>query len=51
MSSMIASVSSSMRNAGGRPLPTSDSTPTAKAMSVAVGIAQPRRVGSPLTSR
>ncbi len=43
MSSMMASVSSSMRSAGGTPRPVSDSTPTANAMSVAVGIAQPRR--------
>ena len=41
MSSAMASVSSSMRStAGTRGM--RDSTPTAKAMSVAVGIAQPR---------
>ena len=51
MSSMIASVSSSMRSDAGMPLPTSASTPTAKAMSVAVGMAQPWRVtGSVLTA-
>src|SRR5438309_11950563 len=49
---MMASVSSSMRSAAGTLRPMSDSTPTAKAISVAVGIAQPRRVaGSPLARR
>ena len=43
MSSMIASASSSMRSAAGTRLPSSASTPTAKAMSVAVGTAHPFR--------
>ena len=52
MSSMIASVSSSMRSAAGTPRPMSESTPTAKAMSVAVGMAQPWRVaGSVLRTK
>jgi len=47
----MASVSNSRRSAGGT-RPMSESTPTAKAMSVAVGIAQPRRApGSLLMSR
>src|SRR6267143_2588515 len=52
MSSMMASVSSNIRSAGGTCLPMRDRTPTAKAISVAVGIAQPRRAaGSGLMSR
>lgn len=44
---MIASVSRNTRRAGGRNLPTTAITATANAMSVAVGIAQPRRASEP----
>ncbi|MNT96895.1 hypothetical protein D3C72_2390950 [compost metagenome] len=43
MSSMMASASRKMRSGAGMDLPSSARTPTANAMSVAVGMAQPLR--------
>ncbi|MCY1562071.1 hypothetical protein D9M68_994140 [compost metagenome] len=51
MSSMIARASNSTRTLPGMDRPSSASTPTANAMSVAVGTAQPRScVGSVLSA-
>jgi len=46
MSSMIASASRNTRTLAGTRRPSRASTPTANAMSVAVGIAQPACVGA-----
>ncbi|MEI2764073.1 MAG: hypothetical protein V9F82_00025 [Dermatophilaceae bacterium] len=51
-SSMTASARSSTRSAAGTRLPSSVSTPTANAMSVAIGTPQPARVaGAPAIAR
>jgi hypothetical protein len=46
MSSMIATARSKMRRAGGTRLPRSARTPTANAMSVAIGTPQPARASA-----